>query len=246
MLVGISAVYWHERIRSVIAMFHRFIDGAVGSDVNSISRLAEKMKSCNTEYECVQKVFVPLLSTLKSEATPERGSRDELEPLIRMHFKPNSSDIYRTYGRFTFFDRVKLKSQFNNSVYDTIVRTPEMREMTGEPIDWSAVKRLRNCYMEAFRGHDVNVGRFDIIVDVPWGKASSRNVSVLDMDGGKTLPITKISHLSETIFSRPTAFSAPIRVFVKPSLYFKCSDNSIKERITKDAISRFFSGENVD
>jgi len=63
-------------------------------------------------------------------------------------------------------------------------------------------------------------------------------VHIVDGDLHETKPITENSHLAESIFSNPTAFSNPVRVFVSPRLYNDYQDKS--ESIISSALEKFF------
>jgi hypothetical protein len=104
-------------------------------------------------------------------------------------------------------------------VYETIINQKVPSDATSVPIRWDAVKRLRKCYYEAFREKGRESNRFEVIVDVPWGKSKNRIVTVRDEDADGEEPITARSHLRDSIFNDPTAFFAPVRVFVSPALY---------------------------
>jgi hypothetical protein len=80
--------------------------------------------------------------------------------------------------------------------------------------------------------------KFEVLVDVPWGKNANRMVHIVDGDLHETKPITENSHLAESIFSNPTAFSNPVRVFVSPRLYNDYQDKS--ESIISSALEKFF------
>jgi len=58
-------------------------------------------------------------------------------------------------------------------------------------------------------------------VDVPWGKNQSRSLTVINETTREETPISEVWHLAPTIFNKPTAYSAPIRVFISPTLYRK-------------------------
>lgn len=236
----LGAVYWHERVRAVFAMFHRFLDGTVGTNPSELQDLVDRMKACTTENECIEKVFVPLLES-RTIQTRDRGTREELEPLIRMHFRPNAKDIYRTFARFTVFDRVTRSSHSAYNVYDTLIHNPETRKATGQPIDWDGVRRLRTCFVEAFREKRANPGRFEVIVDIPWGKETPRVLKIYDPRSEKEFALPQISHLSSSLFERPTAFSAPIRVYVSPRL--KEGYRANEDSIYRAALERFFKDD---
>lgn len=239
----LTAVYWHETIRSVFAMFHRFLDGVLGNDPKNLVDLVNKLKSCSSEYEAVHKVILPLLKSQPTRGSSTHGSEAELNPLIRLHCVPNFNDIYRTAAKYSSLEPVDPKRPSANNLFDTIMRLPSS-DATSMPIQWDRVKRLRICYQEAFREKRAKLGRFDVLVDVPWGKSSNRIVTVLDEDGRTERPITQVSHLAQTIFTHPTAYSAPIRVYVAPHIFgqFEYRLQSIKA----SAEERYFDKGNIE
>jgi len=238
----LGSVYWHETIRAVFAMFHRFLDGTVGNDAKALIELVRKLKACSSEYEALYQVIIPLLNSQPSGGSSTRGSKDELDPLIRLHRIPNFNDIYRPIAKYSSIDAVAPKRSSFNNVFDTIVRSPSS-EATSVPIVWERVKRLRISYRDAFAEKRANPGRFDILVDVPWGKASNRIVTVLDDDGRIERPITEVSHLAPTIFSTPTAYAAPIRIYVSPRLFTQFED--VLNSIRTSAEERYFGKGNL-
>ena len=100
------------------------------------------------------------------------------------------------------------------------------------------VRRLRTCFRKSFEERGSVTGRFDILVDVPWGKNQSRALTVVNTDTLTERPISEVWHLAPTIFNHPTAFSAPIRVFVRPQLY-KQRENELVS-IREAALEKYF------
>lgn len=223
----LTAVYWHETIRAVFAMFHRFLDGCLADSKEKLSQLVGALKKCSSEHDAFEQVVIPLLKSAPGRARRNdagspvgRASQEELEPLVRLHRVPNFTDIYRPVARYSALDPEDPKKPPNPfwNVFTSIVPRPSLAA-SSVPIQWPQVRRLRNCFEEAFREKGNTIGRFDVLVDVPWGKASNRVVTVLDSDGRNERPINEVSHLASTIFTDPTAYSAPIRVYVSPRLF---------------------------
>lgn len=238
----LTAVYWHETIRAVFAMFHRFLDGCLAKKTDRLIELVTQLKRCSSEHEAFNRVIIPLLNGKPKRRTAARSgpSQEELEPLIRLHSAPRFTEIYPPIARYSRLDVENPKhpaSPFSN-IFTSIVSSPSSIA-SSVPILWDSVKRLRMCFQEALRDRRVEPGRFGVLVDVPWGKGSNRVVSVVDPDGGKERPITEVSHLSPTIFLDPTAFSAPIRVYIAPTIFEKV-DHSL-ESVKAAAEERYFS-----
>jgi HD superfamily phosphohydrolase len=213
----LSAVYWHETVRAVFAMFHRFLDGVIGEDTEFLTRIVDQLKLCNSESDAFRRVFQPLLEDIGQKKGVKR--RDALLPLVRLHYEANFKDIYLPIATYSRSERIDPKQPHAlTNVFDSIVGdpTPTGNAVT---IKWDNIKRLRTCFVEAIRSKtSASVGDFDVLVDVPWGKGSNRLVRVLEADG-ETPSITERSHLQESIFSHPTAYAAPIRVYVSPGIF---------------------------
>lgn len=179
-----------------------------------------ELKQCSSDYDAISNVIVPRIERL-----PQK-KREELAPLYNLHLSPRYRDIYRPIKKYTKTDVVPNKPKFMSNIYSTIL-SPSTTSASTVPIDWSQIRRLRECYKMAFleKSHDSAVNPYDILVDVPWGKANNRMVMVLSPDGRSETPITELSHLKETIFDQPTVYLAPIRVYVSPKLHEKFSEH---------------------
>lgn len=235
----LTAVYWHKCVRAVFAMFHRFLDGVLHGDANKLVNLVEKLKRQPSEHDAFQKVIIPLLDSQKPEI------KKHLYALIKLHIEPNYKDIYKQIVKYSALDDVNPNiPQMHLNIYNMIMHKPPHSKATSALINWNFVKILRDCYRQAFREKNVILGHFDILVDVPWGKALNRVITVIDEDK-KEHPITEVSHLPESIFITPIAYSAPIRVYIPPSIFERCEPmlNSIKI----SAEERFYqSNKNVN
>jgi hypothetical protein len=133
----LSAVYWHEAIRGVFAMFHGFMAGTVGEDVEKITTFVDGLKSYSNENEALHGVIQPML-----EDSPLRG---DLWPLMRLHFEPNYSDIYRPLKVFWLDDPINPKLSTSNNVYSAIVGTAK-QSTNNLPIERKMVRRLVQCF----------------------------------------------------------------------------------------------------
>jgi hypothetical protein len=233
----LSGVYWHPRVRAVFAMFHAFLAGLVGHDKARFMSLVQDLKRSKSDFDAIQTVLSKWKEAQPVDSTRERGSRSELEQLILMHSEPNFKNIYLPVAKYSALDRIDKKTNSPSNVFGSIVSDPGTGG-TSVPIDWNMVRRLRSAFHRSFEERSVRPGRFDVLVDVPWGKNQSRSLAVINETTREERPISDVWHLAPTIFSRPTAYSAPIRIFVEPKLYYK------KEReigsITEAALEKFF------
>ena len=216
----LKSVYWHEGTRALFAMFHRFLDLAVGKDKTRLIPIVDGLKRCSNEYEALEKVFLPLTEQAKAERT-ERQTEGMLE-LVGLHHKYNFKAIYRCIARYSQQDRVLPRGRLSETIYQSIVKQNltnlTLGPLTATPIDWNQVRRLRQCFIDALKEKRIKAEQFEVLIDVPWGKGANRIVKIL-MDDGSELPITKVSHLNETIFTLPTAHNAPVRVYFSPSVF---------------------------
>lgn len=235
----LSTVYWHPTIRGVIAMFHAFVAAIAGASVDKLVRLVTQLKSCQSETEAIYNVLLPSLNSLT------KPKREQCEPLIRLLYNPSYSDIYKPIAKYTRADALPPKARHN--IYDSImVQVSTDIETSYVPVKWSVIKELRRCFIAAFTeraGASPPVGEFEVLVDVPWGKSSNRIVSVVDT-GGNIRKITEVSHLRPTIFTDPTAYLAPIRVFVSPRVYDQY--HGVMKAVLTSAEERFHSMEFKD
>jgi serine/threonine protein kinase len=215
----LSEVYWQEHVRSAICMFHAFLAGAVGTDIERLKVFVSELKHCAGEHEAMQNVVLPWLNKLPKSASRLLGTKEELSPLINLHFNPNFRELYRPIAMYSASDQLDPRTQSLTTIYQKIVNQQMPTDATSLPIKWDAVKRLRVCFYEAFKEKGRSTGRFELIIDVPWGKSANRIISIRDDDTDHEQLITDRSHLRGTIFSQPTAYLAPIRVFVSPKLF---------------------------
>lgn len=230
----LAAVYWQETVRAVFAMFHGFLAGTVGNDKNQMIDLVEQLKGCDNDYQALQNVFLPMLKGSKDEA--------ELWPLIKLHFQPSFLDIYRPIRRFCFDEETNPKLSTSTNVFDTIINSSINTSRSGMPINRKQVQRLVQSFRKAFKEKAADKGqepgKYEVLVDVPWGKNANRMLSVVDENGQNEKEITRRSHLAESIFKSITAFSAPIRVFVSPRLF---EENAHQlESIIASALEKYF------
>ncbi len=232
----LGTVYWHETIRSVIAMFHRFLDGLFKSDKEKFIDFVEKLKRCISEYEAFSIVVLPALQKLKGK------EKEELQSLIQLHRQPSFADIYIPVATYTTRDKAPQDMAHLSNICNMILQSPTP-SASSVPIRWQTVKALRGCFLEAFKqfGKGNSINQYNVVVDVPWGKASNRMLKVRGNEGALDEEITQISHLPNSIFTQPTAYNAPIRVFVAPDLYSKY-ERHIKA-IRESAESMFYDSD---
>jgi hypothetical protein len=234
----LSAVYWHSTVRAVFAMFHAFLAGLVGDDPRILQEIVTELKECANDFDAFQRVFNGRLTKQPRDGTSQKGGRIELEPLIHMHLEASFSDIYLPLAKYSSLDRIDPRTGSPGNVFNSIVSDPNTG-MTSLPIDWTMVRRLRTCFRKSFEERGLKPGRFEILVDVPWGKNQSRLLTVLNSESLLERSITDVWHLAPTIFSHPTAFSAPIRVFVAPKLY-RQKENELGS-IREAALEKYFN-----
>lgn len=226
----LSNVYWHANVRAIFAMFHRFIDATLLKDYGKIVNLVQDLRQCSNEYEAVTKVFMPLASN--------RKNKDHLLKFVLLHLSPRAQDVFRPIATFTVTDQFPQKYRGRN-IFNTIVNTGG-GQVTGPAIEWKEVQHVRTSFKDALQEKNIIVSTLDILVDIPWGKNKPRMVEIIEPGNEREpTPITKRSHLSESIFLDPAAFSAPIRVFV-PSEIAKQAASKL-ESIRHSALERFYS-----
>lgn len=233
----LGSVYWHEWIRSVMAMFHEFLDALTSRAPQGLEVIAQGLKSATSELDALGTVLLPKVAEL-----PEPLQR-RLQPLFMLHQRPQFRDIYHAVAAYSHLDRVPPRFASRYSIYDSIVRRPRS-SLSVVPVDWNAAQQLRGCFIEACRQKaDLKmVGWFDVLVDVAWGKAANRLLQVrID---GQDRPITDLSHLRESIFTEPTAYVAPVRVFVSPGVYARASSQI--ESIRSSAEELFYTNQTPD
>jgi HD superfamily phosphohydrolase len=214
----LSAIYWHPTVRAVFAMFHAFLAGLVGDDPNILKEIVIELKKCASDFEAVHHVFAERLKRQPLDGTQKLGGRSELRPLIHMHMEPNFAEIYFPVAKYSALDRINPKTRSPRNVFSSIV-SPPGTGTSSLPIDWNMVRRLRTSFRRSFQERGATPSRFDILIDVPWGKNQSRSLTVVNNDTLEERAISEVWHLAPSIFNHPTAYSAPIRVFVAPWLY---------------------------
>ena len=88
--------------------------------------------------------------------------------------------------------------------------------MSGGRIEWSAVRKLRHCYILAIQEKQIDATSLDVLIDIPWGKGLSDPVTFLNAKGEEK-GINQVSHVETSIFDDLTIYAAPIRVFLSPN-----------------------------
>jgi hypothetical protein len=140
-------------------------------------------------------------------------------------------------NKFLHTDPLPERGGARSNIFANIVQAPPGSTVSGGAIAWSEVRKLRNCYLATLEGMKVDCNALDVLVDIPWGKAKSDPVRFIDNHGVEK-SITQVSHVSQTIFTDLTIFSAPIRVFLSPKV-FEIVKNEIGA-VNSASISKFF------
>ena len=84
-------------------MFHGFMAGTVGEDPEKIKAFVEELSNYGNENEALHSVIRPMLEKV--------DSRGELWPLMRLHFEPSYSDIYRPIIAFWIDDPINPRER---------------------------------------------------------------------------------------------------------------------------------------
>lgn len=228
----LSNVYWHPTVRSLFAMFHRFIDAVIGKDIDRLRELVDRLRICSSEYEAVSDVFIPMASNKKN--------KNQLLRFVGLHQRPNARNVFSPIATFRATDSVAHGFRGRN-IFNTIINLGKNEDLSNMPIQWEEVAHLRTSFKRALKEKDIEVSNLNILIDIPWGKTRPRMVDIIEPHrDARPFPITKRSHLSESIFDNPTAYSAPIRVFVPPETAVAASEKI--ESIRLSALE-FFHGE---
>jgi HD superfamily phosphohydrolase len=212
----LGSVYWHETTRALFAMFHRFLDIALGKHPEKLVGLVDQLKLCGSEYEAMHSVFFPLMN----EAKGERALN--MRNLIGLHQRHNFKDIYVCVAKFGPLDTVRARGNAVENTYAKIVKqnltNATYNAAITKPIDWAQIRHLRKCFLEALKQKNITATQYDVLIDVPWGKGANREIKVLREDG-REVNITDVSHLNKTIFTLPAAHIAPVRVYFSPEVF---------------------------
>lgn len=207
----LSSVYWHKTIRALTCMFHAALKHLVGTDAAKFCDLVAALKTCDSEAEAIDRALLR-----RAESLPAQ-ERDATLALLRPLTATAFDQIYIPVSTHSPEDAAP-KGSFT-SVYDLIVIKKGFKEdQPDQPIHWPRVRRLRYAYVAALREASLAPASAQVIVDVPYGKASRKNVLVRNDDTGVESEITTVSHLKESIFTTPTAYLSPIRVYIAPEI----------------------------
>lgn len=257
----LSGVYWNEKIRSLFAMFHRFIDVCFGNemrkngDFGNFKRFVDDLKKAASDTDAFKIVFADHYERFLNKAETKKskslqkmlaGSKkfsDPLWKLISVNIEPNPRMAFRCVNRFKWIDPLPEKSGAGTNVFNTIVRAAPGSTISGGGILWDAVQKLRNCYLEALHQKRVDASLVDVLVDIPWGKGKSDPVKFVGRNG-RELGIEEVTHLSSTIFTDLTIFAAPVRVFVAPRV-FESVENEL-ESLNISALEKYFDPKRQD
>lgn len=219
----LASVYWHPTTRALFAMFHRFLDIVVGKNLDVLRDIVTALKGCSNEYEAMHRILIP-------RAEKHKYSEDALR-LIGLHREHDFKQIYIPIKRYAWADATHPQRRSFENIYSRIVKqnlTAYTRNLSNPmPIDWLQVKRLRQSFIEALDQKKVTVSQNDILIDVPWGKPSNREVVILRSDNKTEIAISKMSHLAETIFALPTAHIAPVGIYLRPDIYARAKPSMV-------------------
>lgn len=211
----LASVYWHPTTRALFAMFHRYLDIVVGKNLQVLRDIVTALKNCSSEYEAIHKVLVPRAESHKYHEAALR--------LIGLHREHDFKQIYIPIKRYAWADATHPQRRSFENIYSRIVKqnlTAYTRNQSNPmPIDWVQVQRLRQSYIDALKQKNLTISPNDILIDVPWGKPSNREVLILRSDNKTEIPISKVSHLAETIFALPTAHIAPVGIYLRPDIF---------------------------
>lgn len=230
----LSSVYWHERIRGIISMFHAVLAHIVRKDVEALKALVQDLKTSKGDHDALSQVLWPRVSKL---AGPEG---ELLRKLVELHLAPKYSDIYVPLKTYRRTDRPHARARHN--IYSTIVS--EGYSQSTVPIDWRCVSDLRTAFADALKEKGVEIHRLHLVVDVPYGKNARRMVHVQRKDGDGHVPITELSHLNRSIFEQPAVYLSPVRVYIAPDIYRRIEPHLAS--IIESAEEKFNSGGVAD
>jgi len=235
----LSEVYWHKYSRAVICMFHAILAGIIKEDKDKLEEISARLKLCNNEESAIIKVILP---EIQKASQPERV-KQQLKKLLEMHLKPRFADIYLSIAEYKQTDRPPAYAHLQQSIYRSIVPGANLSESaTYVPVNWENVIVLRTSFTEVLKEKNIetDMARFDLIVDVPFGKTQHRQIYVLDDYGGPDIPITEISHLKRTIFDEPALYLSTVRVYISPALREKIG--SSLQSVIMAAEENFYGG----
>lgn len=212
----LASVYWQPTTRALFAMFHRFLDIVVGKNLQVLRDIVSELKMCYNEYDAMHRILIPRVETLSAH-------REDAFRLIGLHKEHDFKKIYIPIKRYAGADATNPQLRSFENIYSRIVKqnlSNYNRNFANTmPIDWTQVRRLRGAYIEALKQKSINVSTNDVLIDVPWGKPLNREVQILQGDNKTENPISKVSHLAETIFILPTAHIAPVGIYLRPELH---------------------------
>ena len=230
----LSSVYWHERIRGIISVFHAVLAHIVKKDVDALKSLAQDLKTSTGDHDALLRVLRPRVRDVP-------GLDGELlRKLVELHVTPKYSEIYTPIKTYRRTDMPHLRARHN--IYNTIVT--EGHSHSTVPIAWQWVSDLRAAYTEALKEKGVEIHRLHLVIDVPYGKNSRRMVDVQRRDGDGHVPITELSHLNRSIFEEPAVYLSPIRVYIAPDIYHRIE--SQLPSIIESAEERFSTSRSTD
>jgi hypothetical protein len=188
-----------------------------------------------SEAEAFKDILLPKLSKAAKNA-----KKENLLHLLSLHVKPDFHSIYRCIKKYSRTDSPGRRQRI--SVYATLVKAGSNLSDSRLPVDWKNARLLRKAFLNAINDLKLKLKAedHDIIVDVPTGKTGQRTVDVL-LDGDDVVPITRLSHIQNSLFTEPAIFVSPVRVFVSPRI-FKQISQSI-ERVVIAAEEQFYFSE---
>src|SRR5205085_2843221 len=123
-------------------------------DIQLLESILHDLKTCISETEAIDKVFVPRLKELekKDSEDPKKEKKFKAEQVLRLielHRVPRFGDIYRRIAQYSSVDVIPARRTAFSNVYSQIVSTPTTG-VSSVPINWKAVRLLREAYLAAF------------------------------------------------------------------------------------------------
>ncbi len=242
----LTTVYWAKTTRALFAMCHRYLDIVAGDKPDRLVELVEKLKAAHNEADAFR-VLSGALNWADSRYVEAASS------LIQLHENFNFSAVYRPIQKYSIIDQLKPHRKATANIYQKIIPKSKFTltskhqpnpTIDDAPIAWDLVKRLRLAYMQVLRSKGVsNISSNDVLIDVPWGKPVNNMVNVIRSDGS-IVPITQVSHISDTYFTLPIAYNAPIRVYLRPDLHSRFARSL--DTIAESAEALFDDNKDID
>jgi HD superfamily phosphohydrolase len=139
----LSAVYWHQTVRSITCMFHAVFAHLIGrKDIDKLRDFTTELKSSVSDSHALTNVITQRINKQKE-------AKEQLSQLVSFQINPDYNKIYSPICVYRPNDKPPKNSHVN---IHSIIFQPSYQSTSASnlPIDWNAIGVLRQAFADAF------------------------------------------------------------------------------------------------